>query len=167
MNNTSAVQAASNPFLSVADQQQNAWSKARDRRMAKLVVKSEAEAPMVASPSDRAVQERSALLRQYNKALTQRRHDLLNGQHGAAVRDLLQIMDTLTPSSAPGLMSYLAKCNWFLHAERATRQDILSLIDIGICRHRVREGLAPFDDSLPGEPATAFEIIRSNMQVVS
>jgi hypothetical protein len=162
-----ASQSAANPFLSVADAQQNAWSKARDRRMAKLVIKSEAEAPMVASPSDRAVQERSALLRQYNKALTQRRHDLLNGKHGTQIKELLGLMDTLTPSSAPGLMSYLAKCNWFLHAERSTRQDILSLIDIGICRHRVREGLAPFDDSLPGEQPTAFEIIRSNMQVLS
>lgn len=161
----------SNPFLTTADHQQNAYSKAKDRaaekRLAKLVVKSEADAPMVASPADKATFARSQQLRQYNKALTQLRLDLLAGPHGDQVRELLSIMDSLTPSSAPGLMSFLARCNWFLQADRNTRLDILSLISIGIARHRVREGLAPFDDSIPGEPPTAFEVIRSKFQVLS
>lgn len=159
----------SNPFLATADHQQNAYSKAKDRRLANLVVKSEADAPMVASPADKAMFARSQQLRQYNKALTQRRLNLLAGPHGDQVRELLSIMDSLTPSSAPGLMSFLARFNWFLQADRNTRLDILSLISIGIARHRVREGLAPFDDSIPfnNEPPTAFEVIRSKFQVLS
>lgn len=160
-----------NPFEAIADTQQSAFSKARDRaaerRLAKLVVKSEADAPMVAAPSDKAGHERSQLLRHYNKAMTQRRLDLLNGPSGTQVKGLLQIMDSLSPSSAPALMSFLARCNWFLACERTTRQDILSLIDIGIVRHRIKQGLAPFDDSLMGESPTVFEVIRSNMQVLS
>jgi hypothetical protein len=160
-----------NPFEALADVQQNGASKARDRaaerRLAKLVVKSEADAPMVASPSEKAAYERSRQLRHYNKMLTQRRLDLLNGPQGVQIKGLLQLMDTLSPSSAPALMSFLAGCNWFLGCDRGTRQDILSLISIGIARHRVRNGLPPFDDSLIGEPPTAFEIIRSNFQVLS
>lgn len=160
-----------NAFLATAELQQNAYSKARERaaekRLAKLVVKSDADAPMVVSPAEKQMFEQSKLLRLYNKDLTQRRLDLLNGPHGKQVKELLQIMDSLTPSSAPGLLSFLARCNWFLQAERGVRQNILSLISIGIMRHRVREGLAPFDDSLPGEEPTAFEIIRTNMRVLS
>lgn len=160
-----------NPFEALADQQQNGASKARDRaaerRLAKLVVKSEAEAPMVASPSEKAAYERSRQLRHYNKMLTQRRLDLLSGSHGVQVKGLVQLIDSLSPSSAPALMSFLAQCNWFLGCDRGTRHDILSLISIGIARHRVRQGLAPFDDGLMDEPPTAFVIVRQNMQVLS
>jgi len=160
-----------NAFTQLADQQQNAYSKARDRatekRLAKLVVNSERDAPMVASPTDKAAHERQQLLRMFNKAMTQRRLDLLNGPLAEQVKGLLQILDSLEASSVPALTSYLAKCQWFLHAERPARMDILSIISMAIARHRVRNGLAPFDDSLPGEQPTAFEIIRSNMQVLS
>lgn len=163
--------ATANPFEQIADAQMASAVKARHRatekRLAKLVIKSDADAPMVVSPAEKQMFEQSKLLRLYNKDLTQRRLDLLNGPHGNQVKELLQIMDSLAPSSAPGLLSFLARCNWFLQAERGVRQNILSLISIGIMRHRVREGLAPFDDSLPGEEPTAFEIIRTNMRVLS
>lgn len=156
-----------NPFEAVADQQQNAYSKARDRaaekRLAKLVVKSEADAPMVASPADKERFEKQALLRHFNKAMTQRRLDLLNGPHGREVKGLLQLLDSLTASSPPALMSYLAKCQWFVGADYSTRHDILWVIDTAITRFRVREGLSPFDDGVPGEAPTVFRIVRHHL----
>lgn len=157
----------SNAFLALADQQQNSASKARDRaaekRRANLVVKSEADAPMVAGAADKERFEKQALLKSYNKAMTARRLALLSGPHGAQVKGLFQILDSLTPSSPPALMSYLAKCQWFVSADYGTRYDILSIIDARIMRFRVREGLAPFDDGLPDEPPTAFCIIRHHL----
>lgn len=156
-----------NPFEMLADRQQNGASKSRDRaaerRLAKLVVKSETEAPMVASPADKERFESQELLRRFNKAMTQRRLDLVSGQHGREIKGLFQILDSLTPSSPPALMSYLAKCQWFVNADYGTRHDILSVIDTEIMRFRIREGLSPFDDGLPGEPATAFCIIRHHL----
>ena len=157
----------SNPFEAVADRQQNAFSKAKDRaaerRLAKLVVQSERDAPMVASPQEKEQQERQQLLRQFNKAMTDRRKTLLQGKYRDEVGGLFQLLDTLNMHSAPGLMSYLAKCRWFQHCDYGTRFDILSIIDIAIVRHRVRSGLAPFDDSIDPEPPTAFQIIRREM----
>lgn len=156
-----------NPFEQVGDVQQNAFSKAKDRaaerRLAKLVVTSEREAPMVASPQEKQQQERQKLLRQFNKAMTARRKALLEGKYREEVSGLVQLLDTLDMAGASGLLSYLAKCLWFQHCDYGTRFDILSIIDIAIVRHRVRAGQPPFDDSLPGEPPTAFQIARHHM----
>lgn len=156
-----------NPFEALADTQQNAYSKARDRaaekRLSKLVVKSDSDAPMVASAADKERYEQQQLLKRFNKAMTQRRLDLVNGPHGAEVKGLLQILDSLTPSSPPALMSYLAKCQWFVNADYGTRHDILWVIDTAIMKFRIRQGLPPFDDGLPGEPPTAFRIARHHL----
>lgn len=156
-----------NPFEALAETQQNTYSKARDRaaekRLAKLVAKSEADAPMVASPADKERFEQQQLLKRFNKAMTQRRLDLVKGPHGREVKGLLQILDSLTPSSPPALMSYLAKCQWFVNADYSTRHDILWVIDSAIMTFRIREGLSPFDDGLPGEPPTAFRIARHHL----
>lgn len=162
-----------NAFEAVADHQMvhpaKVRDRARDKRLAKLVVQSDREGPMVASPSDKKMFEQQKLLAGYRRFLTERRQALLNGKYRSEVAELLKILDTLAVVSAPGLLSFLAKCQWFLHADRDTRRDILSLISVGICRHRVQQGLPPFDDSLPhgDEQPTAFEIIRSNMQVLT
>lgn len=155
-----------NAFLATAERQQNAASKARDRglerRMAKLVVKSEADAPMVASAADKQMFENSVLLRRYRAAMAQRRSDLLEGPHGREVKALLLLLDNLTASSAGALVSYVLKANWLRQADQNTRLDVLSIVGTAIARFRVRQGLPPFDDSLPfsDEPPTAFEQIR-------
>lgn len=156
-----------NPFEQIAEQQQNAASKAKDRaaerRLAKLVVKSESEAPMVATPAQKEQWERQQLLKGYNKAMTQRRLDLINGKYGPEVKGLLQILDSLTETSAPALMSYLAKCQWFLHADYTTRLDVLSVVHTYVIRFRIRAGMSPLDDPLWDEPPNAFLIIRKEM----
>jgi len=156
-----------NPFEQIADQQQNAYSKARDRaaerRLAKLVVKSEADAPMVASAADKERFEKQELLKRFNKAMTARRKALLGGRWGHEVKGLFQILDSLTPSSPPALMSYLAKCQWFVNADYSTRHDILWVIDTAIMTFRIREGLSPFDDGLFDEPPTVFRICRHHL----
>jgi len=155
-----------NAFLQIADNQQNAHSKARDRgverRMAKLVVKSEAEAPMVASASDKQMFEKSALLKQYRHHVRVRREDLLAGPHGQEVRALLQLLESLSASSAPALVQYVMKARWLREADYNTRLDVLSLVGTAIARFRVRNGLPPFDDSIPymDEAPTAFQVIR-------
>lgn len=156
----------SNAFLQIADQQQNAASKARDRgrerRLEKLVVKSESDAPMVASPSDKQLFENSQLLKNYRRHLRQREEELRQGPHGREVSSLLQLLETLSASSAPALVQYVMKARWLIEADYNTRLDVLSLVGTAIARFRVRNGLPPFDDSIPfiGEAPTAFQQIR-------
>lgn len=156
-----------NSFLNIANLQQNASSKARDRaaerRLAKIVVKSDADAPMIASPLDKERLESQELLRRFNKAMRQRRQDLLKGAHGEEIKGLLQVLDSLTPISPPVLISYLVKCRWFVNADCSTRHDILWVIDTAIMTFRIRQGLSPFDDGLPGEPPTVLCIIRHHL----
>lgn len=155
-----------NAFEQIADTQQNAFSKAADRarekRLAKLVVKSEADAPMVASPSDKQAWESAQLLKRYRAALRERQRDLENGPHGKDVLALLQLLDTLCASSADGLVRYVVSAQWLRDADHHTRLDVLSIVGAAIARFRVRQGLPPFDDSLPfmDEPPTAFEQVR-------
>lgn len=144
-----------NYFEALANTQQNAHSKARDRRAEK--------APMVLTGAEKERDERQKLMRLFNKAMTQRRLDLLKGTHAKEIKGLFQVLDSLTVSSAPAMMSYLAKCQWFVSADYGTRHDILSVIDAAIIRFRIRQGLSPMDDGLPGEPPTVFCIARHHL----
>lgn len=155
-----------NAFEQVAEVQQNAFSKAQDRarekRLAKLVIQSERDAPMVASAADKQAFENQQLLKRYRAALALRRQELLEGPHGQEVQALLQLLDSLSATSASALVSYVVKARWLKEADYNTRLDVLSIVGTAIARFRVRQGLPPFDDSLPfmDEPPTAFEQVR-------
>jgi hypothetical protein len=85
--------------------------------------------------------------------------ELLAGPYGAAARALVAFLNALTLDQAPELIARIARGPW-RGADPETRYQILRLIDSSIARARERAGLAPFDDALPDEPPTAFQIIR-------
>jgi hypothetical protein len=156
-----------NAFLSLADAQQTAASKraeaGRERRLAKLVVKSERDAPMVASPAERAQFEKQQLNKQYTAAMTARKIALLTGRWAPQVQALVTLLDHMTLESASNLIGYVKDSPWLKKADRHERADILWLIDTAIVRLRVRNGLAPFDDGLFDEEPAAFIIIRNHL----
>ena len=155
-----------NPFEQIAEAQLTAAAKARhraaDKRMEKLVVQSDRDAPMVASPADKAMFEASKQFREYQRWLKQRRNDLFNGPYSAQLAELDSMLKALSPESAPALVDWVEYADWLQQADYNTRHNTLSVIGDEIARFRVRQGLAPFDDSLPflNEPPTAFEQIR-------
>lgn len=154
-----------NAFEQLAHNQMGAASKARDRaadrRMSKLVVKSEADAPMVASPADKKMFEQAQQMKRYRAAVRQRRDDLLAGPYGANIRALEKLLNDLSGSSPIALVKYVQRAAWLRNAGDDTRHHVLSLVAEAIIRFRVRNGLSPFDDSLLDEPPTSFEQIRS------
>jgi hypothetical protein len=85
---------------------------------------------------------------------------LLNGPYAAQLKGLVALLDALTPESAPALVRWVSRAIELRRADYGTRHDVLALIGEEIATFRIRHGLAPFDDSLPGEPPTAFEQIR-------
>ena len=160
-----------NPFEAVADTQRHAASKAAERalerRMAKLVVKSEADAPMVVSEREKEQFEQSKQLGIYRKWLKQRRADLAEGPHGRDVAGLLQFIDSMTIESAPALVKLVQASAWLKATDERVRFEVLSIISAAIIRLRVRNGYPPFDDSLWDEPPTAFEVIRYELTGVA
>lgn len=149
-----------NPFEQVADRQRTAASKARDRRLAKLTLNSDADAPMKATAQERDQKEKQAQLRQWKAWHREQSNALLEGVFGREYQGLLLLLSSLTPDSAPALVAYVERCDWVQKLDRAGRQTVLSVIGDRIMKLRITHGLAPFDDSLPGEEPTAFERCR-------
>ena len=151
-----------NPFEQVANAQLSAAAKARHRglekRMAKLVVQSERDAPMVASPADKEAYEKSAQFRLYKKHFRERTATLRSRPE---FRSLFAILDDLNPSSPTALIAWAAN----VELQQADKHDVLAVIGDKIATFRIEQGLAPFDDSLPftDEPPTAFQIIRFHL----
>jgi hypothetical protein len=140
-----------NAFLDFADQQ---MPRALKRRIDKLVVQSESEAPMVPSPMERQQQEASAQFRKYEKWRRERRDAAV-----AAVEGLGALLKNLTPAGAAAFIGFFQKRDWS-GFDAAARFNILAAADDAIIKMRVQHGLPPMDDSLPGEPPRVFEVIR-------
>lgn len=153
-----------NPFEQIAAGQMNAATKAKHRaaekRLANLVVTSERDAPMVASPADKAQFETSKQFKEYRRYLRDRKRELLEGPYSAQLTELSTMLKTLSRESAPALVDWVEYADWLQQADYNTRHNVLAIIGEEIANFRITEGLAPFDDSLWGEPATAFEQIR-------
>lgn len=153
-----------NAFEALAETQLNAATKARHRavekRMANLIAKSEADAPMVASPADKAMFEATVQFRNYRRWIKQREIELLSGPYAAQLAELVLMLKTISAETAGSLVDWVEHADWLQQADYNTRHNTLALIGDAIAVHRVRQGLAPFDDSIMGEPPTAFEQIR-------
>jgi hypothetical protein len=82
---------------------------------------------------------------------------LVAGPHASEANDLIEFLKVMTLGSGPELIKRVGP---WIDADPDTRFLVLSLIDSAIAALRERNGLAPFDDALPGQPPTAFQIIR-------
>lgn len=136
---------------------------AAERRAAKSVVMSEAEAPMKGTAMEEARDERNALMAGYRRHKAKVRDDLIAGPHGRDVAALVATLKGLTPDSASALVEFVLGAEWIRQTDLDTRHAILSMIGDAIVKLRIRNGMAPFDDAIGDEPLTAFQIIRKDM----
>jgi hypothetical protein len=142
-----------NPFLSVADAQLASPVKAKHRA-------AERRAQMVPTPMERKLREQQKMAAEWRAWHREREAELLAGPHGKDIRGVLEFVKTMTPQSAGALVGMVERAVWLRGADKDTRLGVLTIIARGIAKLRERHDLAPFDDSLPGEPPTAFEQIR-------
>lgn len=140
-----------NAFLDLAEEQIVAPVKAKLKRR-------EARQQIVLSPQEKKIRENQQLSRQFIKWKKERREALRT--NGKEISDLLDLLDTITFSSGPVLVSYLESAEWLRSLERNIKDDLLSAIADAIIKVREKEGLPPFDDALPGEPPKIFEKIK-------
>jgi hypothetical protein len=147
----------SNPYTSYAERVVS--RKPRKARRPK-VLQSDAEAPMKPSGADAALAEREQQLAEYNRQLKEDEAKLLMGPYAEMIKPLRSFLVLMTLNMADVLLERLEGINWFKACNVDSRRIILHMIDTAIIRCRVRNDLPPISDSLPGEPPTAFEIIR-------
>ena len=81
-------------------------------------------------------------------------------KYGKQLEDLMKMLKNLSLDSSDALVETIKKARWLIDADAHSRITILSYIDAAIIKCRIVHGLSPFDDALPGEPDTAFQIIR-------
>ncbi len=105
-------------------------------------------------------QEQSALSKAYHAARRQWVDRVLDCPEGPRVRAMVAWIATLGPDDADELVEVVAGEDWLLAAPQEVRLAALRLIGDEIGRIRREAGLLEFDDPLPGEPESAFQIVR-------
>ena len=110
--------------------------------------------------AEKELAEDEILTRQWRRWRREKLDALLAGRHGADIKGLIRFMDTMTLSSAPALLTLIERAAWIRNLSEDERHDLLTVIGSRITRLRIKAGLPPFDDGLPGDPPKAFEQIK-------
>jgi hypothetical protein len=159
--------ASDNPFTRLAERQMVAATKARHKRREVKIAKSEADAPMKLTPQMQRLADRERLLRNYRAASKAAFAEKLTGPNGANWRELQKALRDTLFEKPELLLTHILNQSWLKDADLKTRQDALGIIASHLLLVRLENGYAPFEDSLPGEELTAFEIIREYLKVLT
>ena len=138
-----------NAFLDYAEKQTPAAVKARQRAVEKRR----------ATAAEKALAERDDLFHLWKLHRQERLEALLAGPHGAAARELVAFLQTMTLDDGDRRVELVRTGGW-ARVDADTKFEVLSLINSAIVAMRERANLPPIDDALPHEKPTAFLIIR-------
>jgi hypothetical protein len=134
-----------NPFLALAERQTPSPVKARQR----------AADTRRSKRLQQAEDEQRKLSAHYRAHRRQELEAALAGEDGAKLQALIARLATLTLDTIPELAALVAP-PWHSAAFIARQ-----LVSEAIVKLREQDGLAPFDDPLPGEPATPEQLLRN------
>jgi hypothetical protein len=104
--------------------------------------------------------ENSYLLRAWKRWHREQLEEALIGVHGDVLVQLMIQLKNLR--EARGLLNFIEAQNW-ASIDAETRLVALHEISIAITRLRERNGLAPIDDPLPGQPESLFRRIKQTL----
>jgi len=108
---------------------------------------------------EKALAERDAQFRAWQREHREQLDAALAGPHGAKLAALLGALESLTLETADALIEHVRADDWAA-ADGDMRFLALRLVDAAIVRLRERAGLEPFDDPLDQSP-DAFLTLRS------
>jgi hypothetical protein len=112
------------------------------------------------SARDKELRGQCTEFRLWKRWRRDRLDDLLAGPYGEPAQALLAFLKTMAGPTA--LIDFIASGPW-ANADVDVQFEILSLLDAVIIKRRECLGLAPMDDSLPGQPENAFLILRARL----
>jgi hypothetical protein len=142
-----------NAFLDFAERQIPASVKARRRAAEKRATTRE----------EKALAERDAQLRHWQREHRAELDAVLAGPHGGALARLATFLDVMTMESANTLVEHIRADGWH-SADADTRLLVLRLIDTAIMQLRERNGMPPFDDPLFDQPPSVFLVLREMLK---
>jgi hypothetical protein len=137
-------------FLELAKRQMAAPVKARIRASETRRTKREQQ-------HDKEQRQLSAY---YKVQRHQELNDALAGADGAKLQALIEQLDALTLETIPQLAAFVRAEGWHTAAAH-TLFIARRLAGESIVKLREKNGLAPFDDPLPGDPATPEQDLRN------
>ena len=132
------------------------------KRQAKLYT-SDKQAPLVPSAQEKKQRDATRQFRAYRRHKRAEIRALLEGQYRVPFLQLSRVLRRLTIEDTQPLLDYVEQAQWMVEADRVTRYIVLASISHRITKLRIQNGYAPFDDSLPGELPTVYEIIRARL----
>lgn len=105
-------------------------------------------------------EEQRKLSAYYKVQCRQELNDALAGADGARLRALIEQLDALTLETIPQLAAFVRAEGW--HTAATTTLFVARrLAGESIMKLREKNGLAPFDDPLPGDAATPEQDLRN------
>src|SRR5258708_1521695 len=113
--------------------------------------------------TSKAARQALAQQQRWNQCRHDRQVALLAGPYAGAPKALVGCLAEITLPDGKRLVTTIEQGPW-RQADRDTRFEILGLVDIAIVRLREQHRLPPFDDALPGQPPSIFQIIREYLR---
>jgi hypothetical protein len=111
----------------------------------------------------KAVNERDLLLRLWKRWRVGLVDSALEGPYQKHIEKLIEFLESLTLKDEDRLVQVVRAGKW-----QQTHPDIrflvLRLVDAKLVALREKAGLPPFDDGLPGDPPTTFQIIYNELR---
>ncbi|MET0723600.1 MAG: hypothetical protein ABWY64_22635 [Tardiphaga sp.] len=148
-----------NPFEDLAEKQIAAPVKRKQAAMALRLSRSDRDAPMKPGAQEKAQLDRAIQVRLWRDIHRDEIEVIRAGAHGADFVALERELRALSIDGAEQLIAFV-ETSPLRQAPPDIRYVALATVDAAIMKLRLSNGYPPFDDSLPGEEPTAFEIIR-------
>ena len=113
--------------------------------------------------ADKALRERDRLWRHYRSDRLARRQGLYDAT--PRLKEFGRQLRLFTSGDAAGFLTYVEEENrgWLCTATPEIRAEALSMVAERIQRIRVRAGMHPMDDPLPGEEDDLYQLCRREL----
>ena len=100
------------------------------------------------------------MFRAWKKFHREEREDVLAGPHSVTLGELFRMFANLKHVQPAQLIGLVGAIDWAA-IDYSTRLVVLHEINNAITAYRVRRGLEPIDDNLPGQSDTPFRTIKA------
>jgi hypothetical protein len=100
------------------------------------------------------------LLRASKKFHREERETVLAGPHGSVLNELFRVLANLKHMQPAQLIGYVQSIDWAA-IDYNTKLVVIHECNNAITTLRVKHGLEPIDDNLPGDPETPFRTIKA------
>jgi len=112
------------------------------------------------SERDKELRDNARLLKWWKAWRREQRDQVLFGPHGTVLSELFRMLQNLQHLQPAQLIRYAQSIDWN-SIDYDTKLVVVHEINSAITAFRMKRGLEPIDDNLPGDPDTPFRTIKA------